>query len=94
MLRFTSSVSDLPLLTIGDYYYTHDKMMEIKMVTRQGYGMCIDGCNRLCPMGTGLSLVALFSLSVSIEDRPLHWTLVKLQTYYPEHVLAYGSGKT
>jgi hypothetical protein len=32
----------------------------------------------LCPMGTGLSLVALFSLSVSIEDRPLHWTLVKL----------------
>jgi hypothetical protein len=22
-----------------------------------------------------------------------HWTLVKSQTYYPEHILAYGSGK-
>jgi hypothetical protein len=51
-------------------------------------------CNRLCPAAMGLSLVALFSLSVSIEDRPLHWTLVKSQTYYPEHILAYGSGKT
>jgi hypothetical protein len=52
------------------------------------------GCNRLCPAATGLSLVALFSLSISIEDRSLHWTLVKSQTYYPEHILAYGSGKT
>jgi hypothetical protein len=33
MLRFTGSVSDLPLLTINDYYYTHDKMLERKMVT-------------------------------------------------------------
>jgi hypothetical protein len=71
MLRFTGSVSDLPLLTIGDYYYTHDKMMERKMVTEQGYGMGIGGCNRLCPAATGLSWVALFSLSVSIKDRPL-----------------------
>jgi hypothetical protein len=31
---------------------------------------------------------------VSIEDRSLHWTLVKSQTYYPEHILAYGSEKT
>jgi hypothetical protein len=38
------------------------------------------------------ALVA-FVLPVSIEDRPLHWTLVKSQTYYPEHILAYGSGK-
>ena len=30
---------------------------------------------------------------VSIEDRPLHWILVRSQTYYPEHILAYGSGK-
>jgi hypothetical protein len=56
-------------------------------------GMGIGECNRLCPTATGLSLVVLFSLSVSIEDRPLHWTLVKSQTYYPEHILAYGSGK-
>jgi hypothetical protein len=46
-------------------------MMLRKMVTRQGYGMGIDGCNRLCPVTTGHSLVALFSLSVSIEDRLL-----------------------
>jgi hypothetical protein len=93
MLRFTGSVSDLPLLTIGDYYYTHDKMMERKMVIGQGYGMGIGGCNRLCPAATELSLVALFFLSVSIEDRPLHWTLVESQTYYPEHILAYMRGK-
>jgi hypothetical protein len=39
------------------------------------------------------ALVA-FVLPVSIEDRPLHWTLVRSQTYYPEHILAYVSGKT
>jgi hypothetical protein len=50
------------------------------------------GCNRLCPAATGLSLVALFSLSVSIEDRLLHWTLVKSQTYYPEYLLM-GAGR-
>jgi hypothetical protein len=42
------------------------------MVTRQGYGMDIGGCNRLCPVATGHSLVALFSLSMSIKDRPLY----------------------
>ena len=30
---------------------------------------------------------------MSIEDRPLLWMVVRSQTYYPEHVLAYGSGK-
>ena len=38
------------------------------------------------------ALVALV-LPVSIEDRPLLWIVVKSQTYYPEHILAYGSGK-
>ena len=38
------------------------------------------------------ALVALVP-PVSIKDRPLHWTLVKSQTYYPEHILVYGSGK-
>ena len=42
---------------------------------------------------TGHSMVTLFSMSVSVKDRPLHWILVKSQTYYPEHILAYGSGK-
>ena len=40
---------------------------------------------------TGHSLVTLFSLPVSVKDRPLHWILVRLQTYYPEHILVYGS---
>ena len=40
---------------------------------------------------TGHSLVTQFSLSVLAKDRPLHWILVRLQTYYPEHILAYGS---
>ena len=42
---------------------------------------------------TGLSLVTLFSLFVSIKDRPLLWMVVRSQTYYPEHILAYGSVK-
>ena len=36
------------------------------------------------------SLVTLFSLSVSVKDRPLHKMLDKSQTYYPEHILVYG----
>ena len=41
----------------------------------------------------GHSLVTLFSLSVSVKDHPLVWMVVRSQTYYPEHILAYGSGK-
>ena len=29
----------------------------------------------------------------SIEDRTLLWMVVRSQTYYPEHILTYGSGK-
>ena len=54
MLRFFGSVSNLPLLTIGDYYYhSHDKMVKGKMETGQGYGTSIGGCNRLCPAASG-----------------------------------------
>ena len=35
----------------------------------------------------------VFVLPVSIEDRSLLWMVVKSQTYYPEQILAYGSGK-
>jgi hypothetical protein len=34
--------------------------------------MGIGGCNRLCPVAMEQSLVALFFLSMSIKDRPLH----------------------
>ena len=37
------------------------------------------------------ALVA-FVLPVLIEDHPLLWIVVRSQTY-PEHILAYGSGK-
>ena len=30
-------------------------------------------------------------LPVSVKDRPLHWILVRSQTYYPKHILVYGS---
>ena len=60
------------------------------MVTRQGYGLGIGGYKRLCPAATRHSLVTLLFLSVSVKDRPLHWTLGKSQTYYPKHILGYG----
>ena len=83
-------MSNLPLLTIDDYYnYSHDKMMKGKIKTGQGYGRC----DELCPMAMELSLVTLFSLSVLIKDRPLLWMVVRSQTYYPKHIFAYGSGK-
>jgi hypothetical protein len=53
--------------------------------------MGIGGCNQWCPAATGHSLVALFSLSVLIKDRPLLWMVVRSQIYYPEHILAYGT---
>ena len=54
MLRIFGSVSNLPLLTIGDYYYhSYDKMAKGKMEIEHGYGMGIGGCKRLCPTING-----------------------------------------
>ena len=50
----------------------------------------VTGC---VPWPTRLSLVTLFSLFMSIKDRPLLCMVVRSQTYYNEHILAYGSGK-
>ena len=63
------------------------------METGQGYGTDIGGCNRLCPVANGSWLGYTVSLSTSVKDRPLLWMVVRSQTYYPEHILAYGSGK-
>ena len=94
MLRFFGSVSKLLLLTMCDYYYhSHDKMVKEKIETRQGYGMVIRGVRGCVPRPMGHSLVILFSLSVSVKDRPLLWMVVRSQTYYPEHILVYGSKK-
>ena len=35
----------------------------------------------------------VFVPPVSVKDRPLHWVLGRSQTYYPEHILIYGSRK-
>ena len=51
------------------------------------------GVTSCVPQPTGLSLVTLFSLFMSIKDRLLTWVVIRSQTYYPEHILAYGSGK-
>ena len=32
-----------------------------------------------------------FVLPMSVKDRPLYWVLGRSQTYYPEHILVYGS---
>ena len=50
----------------------------------------VTGC---VPRPTELNLVTLFFLFVLIKDCPLLWMIVRSQTYYPEHILAYGSGK-
>ena len=55
MLRFFGSVSNLPLLTAGDYhYYSHNEMVKAKTETGQGYGTSIGGCKRLCPAVNGV----------------------------------------
>ena len=41
-------------------------------------------------MGARKARIA-FVPPVSVKDRPLHWILVRSQTYYPKHILVYGS---
>ena len=84
-------MSNLPLLTIGDYYYhSHDKMVKSKW--RPGMDMVwvfvgVIGC---VPRPTGLSLVTVFFMFVLIKDRPLLWMVVRsiLSTY-----LLMGAGR-
>ena len=48
--------------------------------------MDVRGC---VPWPIGHSLVTMFSLSMSVKDRMLQWTLGKSQISYPEHILGY-----
>ena len=87
-------MSNLLLPTIGDYYYhSHDKMVKSKWRPDRDMVWILVGVTSCVPQPMGLILATLFSLSVSIEDHPLLWMVVRSQTYYPEHILAYGSGK-
>jgi len=64
------------------------------MATGQGTGMGSGGCNKLCSAANRASLVVLFSLSVSIRTVRCNGWESCHRSYYPEHILAYGSGKT
>ena len=84
-------MSNLPLLNIGDYYYhSHNKMVKEKWRPGRDMVWVLVGVIGYVPWPTRHSLVTLFSLSMSIKDQPLHWTLGKSQIYYPEHILVYG----
>ena len=63
--------------------------MGIRQGIRNGILAGVTSC---VPQPTELSLVTLFFLSVSIEDHPLLWMVVRSQTYYPKHILVYGVG--
>ena len=83
-------MSNLSLLTIGDYYYSRNKMVKGKWRPERDMVWVLVGVTGCVPRPMGHSLVTLFSMSVSVKDRPLHWTLGNSQTYYPEHILGYG----
>ena len=77
MLRFIGSVSNLPLLTIGDYYYhSHDKIVKKKWRPDRDMVWVLVGVIGCVPRSMGLSLVTLFSLFVSIKDCLLLWMVV------------------
>ena len=72
---------------------SHDKMVEGKWRPGRDMVWVLVGVRDCVPRPMRHSLVTLFSLFVSVKDRPLHWILVRSHTYYPEHILVYGSGK-
>ena len=53
------------------------KMMKRKWRPGRDMAWVIGGCNKLCPVAMGLSLVTLFPLSVLIKDHPLLWMVVR-----------------
>ena len=57
------------------------------METRQNGTLVLDLVRHLSEARIGLVP------PMSIEDCPLLWMVVRSHTYYPEHILAYGSGK-
>ena len=73
MLRIFGSMSNLSLLTIGDYYYhSYDKMVKGKWRLGRDMVRILVGVRGCVPRPTGHSLVTLFFLSVSVKDRSLH----------------------
>ena len=69
---------------------TYDKMVEGKWRSGRDMIWVLVGVRGCVLWPTGHSLVTLFSLSMSVKDRLLHWVLGKSPTYYPKHILVYG----
>ena len=57
------------------------------METERGYALDLDLVRQ-----SSKARIALV-LSMLIEDHPLLWMVLSSQTYYLEHILAYGSRK-
>ena len=72
---------------------THDKMVERKIVTEQGYGWVLVGVRGCILWPTGHSLVTLFPCLCRLRIGRCTGFLGKSQTYYPKHILVYGRGK-
>jgi hypothetical protein len=63
LLRFIGSVSNLPLLTVGGYYYyySYNKMMERKMVTGTRMVWVLVGVTDCVPQPRGIAWLHNFS---------------------------------
>ena len=86
MLRFFGSVSNLPLLTIGDYYYhSHDKMVKEKWRPGKDMVRVLVGVRGCVPRPTGHSLVILFSLSMLVKDQSLYDSTQPVTCYITVH---------
>ena len=72
---------------------THDKMVKGKWRLGRDMAWVLVGVRGCVPQPMGHSLFTLFSLSVSVKDRSLHWILVRSQTYCTEHILVYESSE-
>ena len=57
-------------------------MVKGKMVTGQEYVWVLVGVRGCVPWPTGHGIATLFSRSMLVKVRPLHWVLGKSQTYY------------
>ena len=70
-------MSNIPLPTIGDYYYhSHDKMVKRKWRPGRDMVRVLVGVIGCVPRLMGLSLITLFFLSMLVKDRLLLWILV------------------
>ena len=64
------------------------------MVTRQGYGLGIGGCKRLCRRGHGAWLGYTAFPVWSVKDRSLHKASRQVRLIIPSTYLGIGAWKT